>query len=47
MSEQEKKTVQELAEAAAKLSENKRERLVGIAEGMALMAAKSETKQEA
>lgn len=45
MSEQEKKAAKELAEAAAKLSESKRERLVGIAEGMALMAAKPETKQ--
>lgn len=51
MSEQEKQAAKDMAKALNKAMEvlpvNQQERVVGIAQGMALMAAKAETKQEA
>lgn len=49
MSEQEKQAAKDMAKALNKAMEvlpvNQQERVVGIAQGMALMAAKPETKQ--
>lgn len=37
MSEKEKKTIEKLSEIVPKLSDGKKERLLGVAEGMSIM----------